>query len=131
MKVTIGMSGNLSKEELRSLMQAIETWGEQQGDKVVGFEAPMVDVPGLTREEINELLRGIYPFVREVYLPLALSVRPPGGKLLSFGPRTIVIGDRILGTCGDLTITIDEATDEDIECFENAPEIRLVKIMKG
>lgn len=49
------MSGNLSKEELRSLMQAIKTWGEQLGDKVVGFT---VDVPKLTRQRRRETHEG-------------------------------------------------------------------------
>jgi len=123
MEVGIGMSGNLSKEELRSLMQAIKTWGEQLGDRVVGFT---IDVPGLTRQEVIELLGDIYPVVGEFALPPA-----PRGREISFGPRMIVVGDSILATCDHMAMTIAEATDEEIECFENALEIKLVKIMKG
>ncbi len=122
MEVGIGMSGDLSKEELRSLMQAIRTWGEQLGDRVVGFT---IDAPELTRQEVIELLGDIYPIVGEFALP------PAPGKLLRFGPRMIVVGDSMLATCDDMAITVAEATDEEIECFENASEIKLVKIMKG
>ena len=65
MKVGVGMSGNLSKEELRSLMQAIKTWGEQLGDKEVGIT---FNVPDLKREEVKELLGNIYPIVGEFAL---------------------------------------------------------------
>ena len=50
---------------------------------------------------------------------------------MRFGPRTVVVEGRILGICDDLEIKIAEATDEEIERFENAVEIRLFKIMKG
>lgn len=141
MKVGIGMSSNLSKKELHSLLQVIKTWGEELGDKEVGFT---FNVPELEREEVKELLRDIYPLVEEFTLTPAPSScfvsghqiqsgrrSPPGERLLRFGPRTVVVGDSMLGICGDLAITITEATDEEIERFENASEIRLVKIMKG
>ncbi len=123
MKVELRMSSDLSKEEIRSFLQAIKTWGKQLGDKVAVFT---IDVPKLTREETKELLGDVYPMVGEVALPPALR-----GRRLRFGPRMVVVGDSMLGICGNLEITVTEAADEEIERFEKALEIKLVKIMKG
>lgn len=104
MWVGIAISHELSKEELRSLIQAVMVWGKQSaGDKVVGFVVAIE--PELSRQ--NPM-----PTVR-------------------LGPQMIVVGDKMLGTYDHIAITIAEATDKEIECFENASEIKLVKIMKG
>jgi len=141
MKVVLEMSGNLFKEEVLSLLQAIGDWGKPRGSKTVEFTIGFL---GLERKELEELLRDVKSTMEEYEITMrpsdcpggghrAQSVRrsPRGERMLKFGPRTVVVGDSVMGICGDLAITITEATDEEIESFKDASEIRLIKIMKG
>lgn len=48
-------------------------------------------------------------------------------KELKLGPRLLKIGEKVIGTCDDLTIEIAEATDEEIGELMAAEEITLGK----
>lgn len=50
---------------------------------------------------------------------------------LRLGPRTIVLRGKSVGTCDDLSFTIAEATEEEIEELRGANEIRLVRMAEG
>lgn len=48
---------------------------------------------------------------------------------VDLGPRLLVVGGETLGTCDNMSITIDEATEEELEKLKSAYEIRLVKMI--
>ena len=48
---------------------------------------------------------------------------------VDLGPRLLVVGGETLGTCDNMTITIAEATPEELEKLKSANEIRLVKMI--
>ena len=47
---------------------------------------------------------------------------------LHLGPRLIRIGDKVLGQCDGLTISVTEATPEELIKLKNADVIELVKV---
>lgn len=49
---------------------------------------------------------------------------------LRLGPRLLITAGKVLGTCDDLSLTIAEATDQEIEELQSANEISLVKMAK-
>lgn len=49
------------------------------------------------------------------------------GNELRLGPRLVMVSGKLVGTCDDLSLTIAEATDEEIEELRGADAIRLVK----
>ncbi|MBW2675071.1 MAG: hypothetical protein JRD89_16950 [Deltaproteobacteria bacterium] len=49
------------------------------------------------------------------------------GNELRLGPRLVMVGGKLVGTCDDLSLTIAEATKEEIEELRGADAIRLVK----
>ena len=50
---------------------------------------------------------------------------------LNLGQRLVQIDDKVLGLCDGVTITVSEATPEEIIELKNAPVIQLVKPKKG
>jgi hypothetical protein len=47
--------------------------------------------------------------------------------LLNLGPRLLRVGDKVLGLCDGVTVTVTEATPEELSELANAPVIELVK----
>jgi len=50
---------------------------------------------------------------------------------LNLGPRLIRVGDKVLGQCDGVTISISEATPEELIKLKNADVIELVKPHKA
>ena len=48
---------------------------------------------------------------------------------VEFGPRIIMAGKEVLGTCDNFSILIAESTEEELEKLRSAYEIRLVKML--
>ena len=46
---------------------------------------------------------------------------------LNLGKRLVQVGDKVLGACDGVTITVAEATPEELIELKNAPVIQLVK----
>lgn len=46
---------------------------------------------------------------------------------LNLGKRLIQVGDKVLGVCDGVTISVTEATPEEVIKLQKAPEIRLIK----
>ena len=46
---------------------------------------------------------------------------------LNLGKRLIQVGDKVLGVCDGVTISVTEATPEEVIELQKAQEIRLVK----
>ena len=48
---------------------------------------------------------------------------------VEFGPRMIMAGNELLGTCDNFSIVVAESTEEELEKLRSAYEIRLVKML--
>ena len=83
-----------------------------------------VDAPELPREETREIFAQISP-------TFPVKVELDNLKSLTLGPRLIMAGSKAIGTCDGLTLSIAEASDEEIKELEKAPVISLARIAKG
>ncbi len=124
MKVTMMLKADdLSQEDLRSLVQAIREWGTAMPE----LATLLFDTnPPLSHEEARALLQGIG-------LPIhaTLEVRGAPPKELRLGPRGIMVGGKLVGTCDGMSITVAEAGEEEIQALEGAPVIGLVRMARG
>ena len=46
---------------------------------------------------------------------------------LNLGPRLVQVSDKVLGLCDGVTITVSEATPDELFELKNAPTIELVR----
>lgn len=126
MKVTIIINTkNTTKEDIRSFLQLVREW-ELRAPRTeitgVRFEAD----PEITSEEAKEIFEGIFPeFEKLVEIP------ETQGSLLRLGGRGITVNGQLIGTCDELTLSIGQATDEEMRKLEEADAITLVRIRRG
>lgn len=125
MQVTMRITAtDLSKDDLRALIQAFREWElRTPRSEVVGvvFETN----PQLSSDEAKGLFQGIYP-------PFANLVSIPAKtRQLNLGNRGVVIGGKLVGTVDELSLSIAEATDQEIKSLQEAETISLVKVRRG
>lgn len=122
-------ANNLSKEGLRSFIQAIREWElRTPKSEVVGI---LINTdPELSTKEALGIFEGIYPPFKEQIEILRTKLQPTK-QLLKLGPRAVTVGGKLLGTCDDLSLVIAEATEDEIKELENAQVIGLVKVARG
>ncbi len=106
---------HLTDSEIDDLVAAIwdrpDTFGVGTGDTVVGKDLDLGLIHILRRVASFPL-----PEERE-----DVKMR----RALNLGPRLLKIGDKVIGTCDELTVVIAEATDEEIRKLLEADEITL------
>lgn len=117
-------ASDLSKEDLRTLIQVFREWELRTPRSDVTMLLFETD-PELTTEEAKEIFQGIYPPFEQQQL------FPTDFRQLNLGSRSIVVGGKIVGTCDDMSLTLAEASDEDIELLANAQSISMVKMGEG
>lgn len=123
-KIVVNAKG-ANKEDIRSIVQMIRSWELQTHEaEIVGV---LFDTdPEITSAEAKEIFEGVFPeFEHLVELP------EPKGNLLRLGARGVTVEGALLGTCDELTLSIGEATEEDMEKLQEATTISLVRIRKG
>jgi len=126
MKVKIVLNiTNMNKEDIRALVQMIREWE---------LRTPMAEIAGvlfdtdpeITSDEAKEIFEGIFPeFEHLVEIPASKA------QLLRLGVRGIAVGGKLVGTCDELTLSIGEATEEEMRELQEAQTISLVKMVKG
>ena len=114
---------NLFKEDLRSFIQAVREWELRTPKSEVADMLIKTD-PELSSKEALEIFEGIYP-------PFKEQIEIPSPRQLKLGPRAVAVGGKLVGTCDDLSLVIDEATEDEIKELENAQVIGLVKVARG
>jgi len=116
---------NLSKEDLRALIQAFREWELRTPRSEVVWVEFGTD-PQLSTEEARDLFQGIYPpFKEQITIPSRT-------RQLNLGHRAIsVTGEGIVGTVDELSLTLADASDEQIQRLQDAQTISLVKMGKG
>jgi len=126
MKVKIVLNiTNMNKEDIRAFVQMIREWE---------LRTPMAEIAGvlfdtdpeITSDEAKEIFEGIFPeFEHLVEIPASKA------QLLRLGVRGIAVGGKLVGTCDELTLSIGEATEEEMRELQEAQTISLVKMVKG
>ncbi|KKM22445.1 hypothetical protein LCGC14_1625280 [marine sediment metagenome] len=127
MKVTMMLMANdFSQEDLRSLIQAIREWGTAMPELATRPSLLLHTDPPLSHEEAEALLQ-------EIGLPIHATLEVHGAlpKELRLGPRGIMVGGKLVGTCDGMSITVAEAGEEEIQALEGAPVIGLVRMARG
>ena len=123
-KIVVNAKG-ANKEDIRSIVQMIRSW------ELTTHEAEIVGVlfdtdPQITTAEAKAIFEGVFPeFEHLVELP------KPKGSLLRLGARGVTVEGKLLGTCDELTLSIGEATEEEMKRLQEATTISLVRIRKG
>lgn len=113
--------------------------GVAQVSVVHGLLSLAMDHPGV--QELGELTlgiaRGIRDWCLDCFREMGFSDEEVAqidtmrdvqeGSELRLGPRLVMVSGKLVGTCDDLSLTIGEATKEEIEELRGADAIRLVK----
>ncbi len=126
MKVKIWVnSQDMTKEDIRALIQLIREWELRtpRGDITsVQFETD----PGITSEEAKRLFEGIFPEFEHL-----LEIPKSKAQLLRLGSRGLTVDGELIGTVEELSLSIGEASEEDVKKLEEAEAIALVRIGRG
>ena len=115
----------MTKDDIRDFVQMIREW-ELRTPKATICGVLFVTDPEITSEEAKRIFEGVFPEFEHL-------VEIPGGQtqLLRLGTRGITVEGKLMGTCDELTLSIGEASEEEIKSLQEAEAIALVKINKG
>jgi len=113
------------KDDIRAFVQMVREWELRTPEAsvaYVGFESN----PEITSAEAKAIFEGLFPEFEHL-------VETPGGQaqLLRLGSRGIAVGGKLMGTCDELTLSIGEASEEEMKQLQEAETINLVRVRKG
>ncbi len=114
-----------TQDDIRAFVQMIREWElRTPRSSITGvlFETD----PEISSAEAKAIFEGLFPeFEHLVEIPASK------GKLLRLGTRLITVEGQPIGTCDELTLSIGEASEEDMQKLQETNCIALVKMMKG
>ncbi|MBA7656816.1 hypothetical protein ES703_64743 [subsurface metagenome] len=114
-----------TKDDIRDFVQMIREW-ELRTPKATICGVLFETDPEITSEEAKEIFEDIFPeFKHLVEIPASKA------QLLRLGARGVAVGGKLMGTCDELTLSIGEATEEEMRELQEAQTISLVKMVKG
>ena len=123
-KVVINVK-EMTKDDIRDFVQMIREW-ELRTPKATICGVLFETDPAITSEEAKRIFEGVFPEFEHL-------VEIPGGQtqLLRLGSRGIAVGGKLVGTCDELTLSIAEASEEEMKALQDAENISLVRMHKG
>jgi len=126
MKVKIVINAKeTTKDDIRDFVQMVREW-ELRTPKATICGVLFETDPEITSEEAKAIFEGIFPeFEHLVEIPASKA------KLLRLGARLITVEGKPIGTCDELTLSIGEATEEEMQKLQETNCIALVKMVKG
>ncbi len=114
-----------TKDDIRDFVQMIREW-ELRTPKATICGVLFETDPEITSEEAKAIFEGIFPeFEHLVEIPASKA------KLLRLGARLITVEGKPIGTCDELTLSIGEASEEEMQKLQETNCIALVKMVKG
>ena len=126
MKVKIVLNiTNMNKEDIRAFVQMIREW-ELRTPRAEIAGVLFDTNPQITGAEAKEIFEDIFPEFKHL-----VEIPDSEAQLLRLGTRGIAVGGKLVGTCDELTLSIGEASDEEIRELQEAQTISLVKMVKG
>lgn len=103
-------------EQLLALKKQIEEEAGVQKEMIPGGKLKITDSYG------NIIIREPFPWeLIEVNVSVSLDL----------GTRLVQVGDKVLGSCDGIMITVSEATPEELIQLKNAQVIKLVQPLRG
>jgi len=118
-------SQDATQDDIRAFVQMIREWElRTPKSNITGvlFETD----PEISSAEAKAIFEGIFPeFEHLVEMPASKA------KLLRLGTRLITIEGQPIGTCDELTLSIGEASEEEMQRLQETNCIALVKMNKG
>lgn len=123
-KIAIKVKGT-TKDDIRDFIKMIREWELRTPRATI--DGVLFDTdPEMSTAEAKEIFEGIFPeFERMMELPATKS------QILRLGSRGITIGGKLVGTCDEMTLSIGEASEEDLKQLQEAHAISLVRINRG
>ena len=123
-KIVINVK-EMTKDDIRDFVQMIREWELKTPRSTICGVLFETD-PGITSQEAKKIFEGIFPeFEHLLEIPASKS------QLLRLGSRGLTIEGELVGSCDELTLSIGEATEEEIKRLQEAQAICLVRIRKG
>jgi len=114
-----------TKDDIRDFVQMIREW-ELRTPKATICGVLFETDPEITSEEAKAIFEGVFPeFEHLVEIPASKA------KLLRLGARLITVEGKPIGTCDELTLSIGEASEEEMQKLQETKCIALVKMVKG
>ena len=114
-----------TKDDIRDFVQMIREW-ELRTPKATICGVLFETDPEITSEEAKEIFEDIFPeFKHLVEIPASKA------QLLRLGARLITVEGKPIGTCDELTLSIGEASEEEMQKLQETNCIALVKMVKG
>ena len=114
-----------TQDDIRAFVQMIREWElRTPRSSITGvlFETD----PEISSAEAKAIFEGIFPeFEHLVEIPASKA------KLLRLGTRLITVEGQPIGTCDELTLSIGEASEEEMQKLQETNCIALVKMNKG
>lgn len=118
-------SQETTQDDIRAFVQMIREWElRTPRTSITGvlFETD----PEISSAEAKAIFEGIFPeFEHLVEIPASKA------KLLRLGTRLITVEGQPIGTCDELTLSIGEASEEEMQKLQETNCIALVKMNKG
>ena len=114
-----------TQDDIRDFVRMIREW-ELRTSKATICGVLFETDPEITSEEAKAIFEGIFPeFEHLVEIPASKA------KLLRLGARLITVEGKPIGTCDELTLSIGEASEEEMQKLQETNCIALVKMVKG
>ena len=114
-----------TQEDIRAFVEMVREWELRTPRSNVAGVLFSTD-PEISSAEAKAIFEGLYPeFEHLVEIP---DSQP---KLLRLGTRLITVEGKPIGSCDELTLSIGEASEEDIQKLQETNCIALVKMNKG
>jgi len=112
-------------DDIKSLVQMIREWELKTPHTTIAGVLFETD-PEITSEQARDIFEGIFPEFENL-----VELRPPKSSMLRLGSRGVSVDGQLIGTCDELSLSIGEASPEEIKRLENAEAIVLVRIRRG
>ena len=124
-----------TKDDIRAFVQMIREWElKTPKSTIVGV---LFDTdPKITSEQAKAIFEGIFPegFFVDTHDPAVSlytnidAVEPSKGSIIRLGTRGITVGGDLIGTCEEISLSIGEASNEEIKKLEEAEAIVLIRM---
>jgi len=114
-----------TQDDIRAFVQMIREWElKTPRSSITGvlFETD----PEISSAEAKAIFEGVFPEFEHL-----LEIPASKAKLLRLGARLLTVEGQPIGTCDELTLSIGEASEEEIEKLQETNCIALVKMNKG
>ena len=114
-----------NKEDIRSLVQMLREW-ELKTPRANAVGVFFDTDPEVTSAEAKEIFEDVFPKFEHM-----AELRKVEANLLRLGTRGVTVEGELLGTCDELTLSIGEASEEEMQKLLEAQTISLVRIGRG